>query len=83
LPMAAKDIAAIVAAGGQSGIAKNELLGFAESAVKMGVAFDISAQESGQAMAEMRTAFKMSQTEVVSLADKINYLGNNTPAAAK
>ncbi|MFH4347132.1 phage tail tape measure protein, partial [Acinetobacter baumannii] len=36
LPMAAKDIAAIVAAGGQSGIAKNELLGFAESAVKMG-----------------------------------------------
>ncbi len=83
LPMAAKDIAAIVAAGGQSGIAKNELLGFAESAVKMGVAFDISAQESGQAMAELRTAFKMSQTEVVSLADKINYLGNNTPAAAK
>ena len=46
----------------------------------MGVAFDISAQESGQAMAEMRTAFKMSQPEVVSLADKINYLGNNTPA---
>lgn len=83
LPMAAKDIAAIVAAGGQSGIAKNELLGFAESAVKMGVAFDITAQESGQAMAEMRTAFKMTQPQVVDLADKINYLGNNTPAAAK
>lgn len=83
LPMAAKDIAAIVAAGGQSGIATNELTRFAETAVKMGVAFDISAQESGQAMAEMRTAFKMSQDEVTTLADKINYLGNNTPAAAK
>lgn len=83
LPMAAKDIAAIYAAGGQSGIARNELTQFAETAVKMGVAFDITAEESGQAMAEMRTAFKMSQSEVTTLADKINYLGNNTPAAAK
>lgn len=83
LPMAARDIAAIYAAGGQSGIAKNELTQFAETAVKMGVAFDITAEESGQAMAEMRTAFKMSQSEVTTLADKINYLGNNTPAAAK
>ena len=83
LPMAAKDIAAIYAAGGQSGIAKNELTQFAETAVKMGVAFDITAEESGQAMAEMRTAFKMSQSEVTTLADKINYLGNNTPAVAK
>lgn len=83
LPMAAKDIAAIYAAGGQSGIAKNELTQFAETAVKMGVAFDISAAESGQAMAEMRTAFKMSQADVTTLADKINYLGNNTPAVAK
>lgn len=83
LPMAAKDIATIYAAGGQSGIAKNELTQFAETAVKMGVAFDITAEESGQAMAEMRTAFKMSQSEVTTLADKINYLGNNTPAAAK
>lgn len=83
LPMAATDIATIVAAGGQSGIAANELTQFAESAVKMGVAFDITADEAGQAMAEMRTAFRMSQTEVVNLSDKINYLGNNTPAAAK
>ena len=83
LPMAAKDIANIVASGAQSGIAVGELTKFAETAVKMGVAFDIGAEESGQAMAEMRTAFKMSQDEVTSLADKINFLGNSTPAAAK
>lgn len=83
LPMAAKDIAAIVAAGAQSGIASKELTTFAETAVKMGVAFDISAQESGQSMAELRTAFRMSQVQVTTLADQINYLGNNTPAAAK
>lgn len=82
-PMAAKDIATIVAAGGQSGIAKKELTTFASDAIKMGVAFDISADQAGQAMVEMRTAFAMNQTQVVELADKINYLGNNTPAAAK
>ncbi len=83
LPMTANEIAQIVALGGQSGIKKSELLVFAEDAVKMGVAFDITAEESGQAMAEMRTAFKMSQNEVTALSDKINYLGNNSPAAAK
>lgn len=83
LPMAATDIASIVAAGGQSGIAADQLTQFAESAVKMGVAFDISASEAGQSMAELRTAFRLNQGQVVELADKINYLGNNTPAAAK
>lgn len=80
LPMAAGDIAKIVAAGGQSGIAKNELLGFAEAAVKMGVAFDQTADQSGEMMAKWRTSFKMGQDDVVALADKINYLGNTGPA---
>lgn len=83
LPMAANDIAKIIAAGGQSGIARDELLGFAESAVKMGIAFDQSADESGSMMATWRTAFKMTQTDVVGLADRINYLGNTGPANTK
>lgn len=82
LPMAADQIAQIMAAAGQAGIAQNELSQFTESAVKMGVAFDITAEQAGQAMAEMRVAFKMSQTEVETLADKINYLGNTTPNSA-
>ena len=76
LPMAAEDIAKIVAAAGQAGIAKEELARFAEDAVKMGVAFDTTAEESGQMMKVWRTSFKMTQDEVVALADKINYLGN-------
>lgn len=82
-PMSATDIANIVALGGQSGIAKEQLMQFADSAVKMGVAFDISAQEAGQSMAELRSAFQLDQKGVETLADKINYLGNTTPAAAK
>lgn len=83
LPMAAEGIAQIVAAAGQSGIDKSELARFAEEASKMGIAFDITAEESGDMMAKWRTAFKMTQDEVVGLADKINYLGNNGAAKAK
>lgn len=80
LPMAANDIAKIVAAGGQAGIARGELKQFAEDAVKMGIAFDQSAEQSGDMMAKWRTSFKMTQAEVVGLADRINYLGNTGPA---
>ncbi|MCI1005043.1 phage tail tape measure protein [Herbaspirillum sp. C7C8] len=83
LPMAAKDIAAIVAAGGQAGFDRSELPRFAEDAVKMGVAFDQSASEAGEMMAKWRTSFRMTQDEVVALSDKINYLGNTGPAKAK
>lgn len=83
LPMAAGDIAKIVAAGGQAGFAQDELLGFAEAAVKMGIAFDQTADQSGDMMATWRTSFKMTQGEVTDLADRINYLGNTGPANTK
>ena len=82
LPMAAEGIAQIVAAGGQAGIPRAELMGFASDAVKMGVAFDQTAEESGKMMATWRTAFRMGQADVVTLADKINYLGNTSPNKA-
>ncbi|MPQ67811.1 MULTISPECIES: phage tail tape measure protein [unclassified Pseudomonas] len=80
LPMAATDIARIYAAGGQAGFARDQLKAFAESAVKMGVAFDQTAEQSGEMMAKWRTSFTMTQDEVIDLADKINYLGNTGPA---
>lgn len=82
IPMAADELAQIVAAGGQAGIAREDLIKFAEAAAQMGVAFDISADEAGQMMAEWRSAFKMNQDEVNVLADQINYLGNTTAASA-
>lgn len=83
IPMAADEVAKLVAAGGQGGIKNDELLKFAEMAGKMGVAFDISADEAGQSMAEMKSAFGMPLDKVGELADKINYLGNSTAASAK
>ncbi len=83
MPMAADGIAQIIAAGGQSGIARAELQGFAEDAIKMSVAFDQTADIAGGMMATWRTAFDMGQQGVVELADKINHLGNTGPANTK
>ena len=82
IPMAAEDIAKIVAFGGQSGIAKDELMEFAEGASKMGIAFDISAEQAGETMAKWRAAFGMNQKEVVELADAVNHLSDNNNARA-
>lgn len=79
LPMAHKDLAALIAAGGTAGIAREELAKFAEDAAKMATAFDkLSADDAGTMMANWRTAFKMSQDEVRALSDQINYLSNVT-----
>lgn len=63
IPMSANELAKIVALGDQSGIAQDQLLRFATSAAKMGVAFDVSAEKVGQSMAELRSAFKLDLTE--------------------
>lgn len=83
LPMAAKDIGAIVAAGGQTGIPKEDLKQFAEDVIKMGIAFDTSAEEAGSTMVTWRTALNLTQKEVAGLSDKINLLSNTQNAKAK
>lgn len=83
IPMEATDIAAIVAAAGQSNIASDELVRFAEDAAKMGIAFDTTAEQAGEWMAVWRTSLRMTQDEVVELSDQINYLGNTSPGDAQ
>ncbi|MHA6305707.1 phage tail tape measure protein [Hafnia paralvei] len=82
LPMAANDIAKIVAAGGQAGIAAGGLKEFATDAVKMGIAFDEGADVAGQQMAQWRVSLGLTQTQVEALGDQINYLGNTGPVAS-
>jgi len=76
IPMAAEEIAAIVAAAGRANIPRKELLRFAEDSAKMGVAFDMTGDEAGAMMAKWRTAFSMGQTDVVRLSDQVNALTN-------
>lgn len=82
LPITAEGLTQIVAAAGQAGIAKDELIDFARSAAQMGIAFDITADQAGEAMAKLRTAMGLSQGEVVNLADAMNFLSNSMASSA-
>ena len=83
LPIAASGLGEIVAAAGQAGIARAELLGFTEDAAKMGVAFDMAAGQAGSAMTGMRSIFDLNQEQVVRLGDAYNHLSNNMDATAR
>ena len=82
MPMAADQIGAIMTSAAQSNIAKNELSAFANTAIKMGVAFDISGSQAGQMMANWRAGMKLTQNQAVSLSDTINALSNSSNATA-
>lgn len=82
IPMAADGIAAIIAAAGQSGIAKEDLTEFAEQAAKMGVAFDLTGDQAGKMMADWRAGMNLALPQVYALADSVNHLSNNMNATA-
>lgn len=82
IPMAADGIAAIIAAAGQSGVAKQDLAEFAEQAAKMGVAFDLTGDQAGKMMSDWRAGMALSLPQVYSLADAVNHLSNNMNATA-
>lgn len=82
IPMAADGIAAIIAAAGQSGVAKQDLTEFAEQAAKMGVAFDLTGDQAGKMMSDWRAGMNLTLPQVYSLADAVNHLSNNMNATA-
>lgn len=83
IPLSASELASITASGGQLGIAKENLLEFTKTAAKMGVAFDMSADEAGDSMGKMMNIFNMDIKAVSSLGDAINHLSDNSASKAK
>ncbi|TNG92251.1 phage tail tape measure protein [Pasteurellaceae bacterium USgator11] len=82
IPMTGDEIAAIVAAGGQAGIAREHLIGYASDAAKMGVAFDMAAGDAGTAMATMSNVLGKPIAEMSKLGDAINHLSDNANSKA-
>lgn len=82
VPISVNGLAAIAAAAGQAGIAGEELVAFTNAAAKIGVAFDISADEAGTAMAKLMTGLGMTVEEVGLLADAMNHLSNAQASSA-
>lgn len=87
IPMAASGLAEIAAAAGAAGVGmdasgkamkdqRQQLIAFTEDAAKMGVAFDMTAEDAGGTMAKWRTAFAMTQPQVRALGDQVNALTN-------
>lgn len=82
IPIAAEGLASIMAAAGQSGIATENLVEFTEQAAKMGVAFDISADQAGEMMAKWKSGMGLSLEDTYELADVANSLSNANAANA-
>jgi TP901 family phage tail tape measure protein len=82
IPMSATELTQIAAAAGQAGIPFGELVRFTRDAARVGVAFGITAQEAGDALAKLRNVLELTQPQVMRVADAINYLSNNMAATA-
>lgn len=82
IPLKAKELAAIAAAGGQLGIAEDKLAPFVTTTAKMALAWDMTAEEAGDASAKLANVFGIPINEVERLGDAINHLSDNSAAKA-
>ena len=81
IPKFNAEIYEIAAAAGQAGINLEEIPKFTADTAKVSVAFDMEAGKAGETLATWREAFKMSQNEVMKLADQMNLLGDSIKVA--
>jgi TP901 family phage tail tape measure protein len=82
LPMSVNQLAEMAAIGGSSGLSGDNLIQFVDQAARLGVAFDITAEEAGAFQNAMRNALGMDLTQVLSLGDAINHVSNSMAATA-
>jgi len=80
VPVTVEGLGHIMAAAAQAGIHRPDLLAFTEDAAHMATAWGISAEQSGDMLAKWRSAFQLTQPEVIKLADQVHLLSDNTAA---
>ncbi|ENT9649302.1 phage tail tape measure protein [Campylobacter coli] len=83
LPMTAEEIANIVTEGGKLGLASKEALEFGKTATAMGVAFEMSANEAGEAIGGLMANLQTDVKGIKDLGDSINYLADKGSSDAK
>lgn len=82
IPMSKEELAGIAASGGQLGIAEKDLKSFTTTIAKMGVAFDMSAEQAGDSMTKLANIYKIPISQIDKLGDAVNQLSNSSPAKA-
>lgn len=70
----ANELAQISASGGQLGLDSSKIADFTKLVSKIGVAFDMSGKDAGDAIALTMNNLKLGIDEIATLGDKINYL---------
>ncbi|WP_257935826.1 phage tail tape measure protein, TP901 family [Campylobacter lari] len=83
LPMSAEEIAKIVSEGGKLGLASKEALEFGKTATAMGVAFEMGADEAGDAIGGLMANLQTDVKGIKDLGDSINYLADKGSSDAK
>ncbi|GHM58167.1 MAG: hypothetical protein sGL2_03170 [Candidatus Mesenet longicola] len=83
IPLSAAELAQIAASGGQLGIAKEDLTKFTDTVAKMATAFDMTAEEAGDAIAKLSNVYNIGIDKMGKVGDVINHLSDNTAAKAK
>ncbi|WP_264376305.1 MULTISPECIES: phage tail tape measure protein [unclassified Wolbachia] len=83
IPLSAAELAQITASGGQLGIEAKDLTTFTDTVAKMATAFDMSAEEAGDAIAKLSNIYQIEIGEMKGIGDAINHISDNTAAKAK
>jgi TP901 family phage tail tape measure protein len=76
LPYTAAQLSQIAASAGFAGYKESEIIPFTRAAARMGVAFQMTAEQAGDAMVSLRASMGLTQPEVENLGDAINYLSD-------
>ncbi len=78
-----ESVAQIVSDAAQSGIEKNQLLSFAQSAAKVAVVWNVSAKDATATLAHWRASMQLSQQQAMGLANATNALSHSMGVKAK
>lgn len=82
-PVSAAGLAEIAAAGAQLGVEVGNLKEFVTITADMATAFDMTAENAGNAVASLSNIFGISINDTEKLGDAINHLSNNSAANAR
>lgn len=83
MPLTAIELTKIAEAGGQMGIAANDIEQFVIIVSKMATAFKMTAEDAGTATGKIMNLYGLNLPGVTKLADAVNVLGNNTNAVER